>query len=546
MEPVDRPRRHPAVILAWCLAAFAAATVLFLDPFGWHSLDERLRGETPRVVQEESGLWTCGMHPQVIQDEPGQCPICHMDLVPLDTAAGSGDHDHRDDGAETAAQWICSLHPMIVEDQPGICPIDGTELVRAEPSSSSVSSMPQGERRVLFYRNPMNPTVTSPVPAKDEMGMDYVPVYEGDMTGGTEVRIDPSVVQAMNVRTERVRRQQVHQQVRTVGYLEYDQERMVTVTTRYSGWVEKVYVHYLGDAVRKGQPLFDIYSPDLVQTQQELLTALDYAHRMDGAPVGAHDRAHALVDAARTRLELWDVTDAQIAALEKRGEIQRAVTVFSPARGVVMKTMTGLEGMAVNSGMELFHIADLSTLWLSVEAFEDQVAWIRPGTVARVTLTYFPGETFEGRVRLVAPEMSEQTRTLPVRLEIPNPDGRLRPGMYATVVFEPPDVGETLAVPAEAVLRTGDSTLVVVARGEGRFAPRAVTLGREGEGMVEITSGLEEGEEVVTSAQFLLDSESSLRAAIEKLLDARRDPPLDTSSSGHGGDQAGHETGEGG
>ncbi|MGE5344543.1 MAG: efflux RND transporter periplasmic adaptor subunit [Acidithiobacillales bacterium] len=384
----------------------------------------------------------------------------------------------------------------------------------------------QGERKILFYRNPMNPAITSPVPAKDEMGMDYVPVYADEGAGAAEqgatVSIDPAVVQNMNVQTELVTRRDVTREIRTVGYLDYDQQKMVTVTTKYPGWVEKVFVNYLGEPVREGQRLFEIYSPELVQTEQDLVTALAFVDKMKNAPEDARRRAEALVSAARTRLAYWDISASQIERLEAKKEVFRTLVVTAPASGLVMKRLPGLEGMAVKPGMELFHIADLSSLWLSVEVFEDQLAWLKVGSVAEISLSYFPGERFRGRVRFIEPQVSEKTRTVPLRLEVPNPDGRLRSGMFATVRFHPVVARRAIAVPSVAVLRTGERNLVIVALGEGRFAPRTVELGGEGNGFVDVLSGLKEGDRVATSAQFLIDSESNLREALQKMIAASK------------------------
>ena len=495
-----RPRRWIAPLL-WVGGSFALFYLLFFDPWSLHPFDGWL---TPRADHAAApaeapapgaALGTCGMHPPVLEEEPGTCPICGMDLVPVT------------DGAEP---------------QPAVA---------AEG------------REILFYRNPMDPTITSPVPAKDEMGMDYQPVYadeaERAVGAGTTVTIDPAMVQNMNVQTAPVERRDLAHEIRTVGYLEYDQERMVTVTTKYSGWVERVYVNYVGEPVRPGQPLFEIYSPELVQTEQELLSAIDYAERFERADADARRRAEALVDAARTRLAYWDIAPEQIAELERTGEIFRTLKVVAPAGGLVMRRMPGLEGMAVKPGMETYHIADIGSLWLSVEIFEDQIAWVREGTPAEATFTYFPGETFRGTVRFLEPEFSEKTRTLKVKIAVPNPDGRLRAGMYATVRFKPTAARDAVAVPSLAVLRTGERTVVVVALGGGRFEPRSVTLGREGAEYVQILEGLEPGERVVTSAQFLIDSEAKLQEAIQKMLAQRRersratdagDPPGATSS----------------
>jgi RND family efflux transporter MFP subunit len=349
------------------------------------------------------------------------------------------------------------------------------------------------------------------------------------------VSIDPAVVQNMNVQSALVERRDLSHEIRTVGYLEYDQERMVTVTTKYTGWVEKVYVNYVGEPVRKGQPLFEIYSPELVQTEQELLSAIKYARKFEGVAEDARRRAEALVDAARTRLSYWDIAPEQIARLEETGEIFRTLKVVAPSSGLVMKRMPGLEGMAVKPGMETYHIANLASLWLSIELFEDQVAWIRERAPADVTFTYFPGESFRGTVRFIEPEFSEKTRTLRVKLEVPNPKRRLRAGMFATVTFQPVAARDAITVPSLAVLRTGQRNVVVVDLGAGRFTPQTVILGHQGGEYVEILSGLEEGDRIITSAQFLIDSEANLQEAIQKMIAQRQAAASDLTSDGEGG-----------
>ncbi|MDQ7007370.1 MAG: efflux RND transporter periplasmic adaptor subunit [Acidobacteriota bacterium] len=455
------------------------AGALFFTPLG-----KSLTGaSTDHAHAGEAGdgqLWTCGMHPNVIQDEPGTCPICSMDLVPL----------------------------------------------RQGNPSAGGAAPGSGERKILFYRNPMDPTITSPVPAKDSMGMDYVPVYEDevDQAGGdgATVHIDPSVQQNMNVIIEPVRRRDLRRPIRTVGYLDYDQENMVSVTTKYEGFVERTWVNYIGQEVKKGEPLFEVYSPELVQTEEELLSALDYARRMKRTSATAAARARALVEAARRRLRLWDITPAQIAELEQTGKVFRTLKVVAPAGGIVMRRMPGLEGMAIRPGMELMHIADLTSLWLNVEVFESQLPWIDIDQRASIVLNYFPGEQFEGKVRFIEPSVTERTRTVTLTLQVPNIASKLRVGMYATVHFQPIVARNAIAVPSHAVIRTGTRNIIVVSLGEGRFAPREVELGAEGEGWVQVVSGLTDMDRIVTSSQFLIDSESSLQEAIQKLIAARK------------------------
>jgi len=527
-------RAGGAVVRAilWTLAGALVMLFLVVDPLGvspvdgWLGIERsvaighgdgiRLRpGGYAETSGHGDGLWTCGMHPQVLEEAPGQCPICGMNLVPLRQDDGDG-HGH--------GLWTCPMHPEILEEEPGSCPICGMDLVEVKEDVGHGDG--HGEREILFYRNPMDPTITSPVPRKDNMGMDYVPVYADEAqsaaTDGAVVTINPAVQQNMNVITERVTRRDISHRIRTVGYLDYDQEKMVSVTTKFPGFIEKTYVNYIGQPVRKGEPLFEIYAPELVQTEQELLSALRYATSLGAAPEETRQRAEALLEAARLRLSYWDVSDEQVRRLEETGEVFRTLQVTAPGGGVVMKRMPGLEGMAVRPGMELLHIADLSDLWLTVEIFEDQLPWLDVGSTATITMTYFPGETFHGRVRYIEPEVAQKTRTIQLTLEVPNRGSRLRVGMYATVVFEPVAAKDAIAVPSEAVLRTGERNVVIVALGDGRFAPREVRLGPQGEGFVQVLDGLSDGDEVVTSAQFLIDSESNLREAIQKMIAAKR------------------------
>jgi Cu(I)/Ag(I) efflux system membrane fusion protein/cobalt-zinc-cadmium efflux system membrane fusion protein len=465
--------------ILWLLTGAVLMLVLVFDPLGVSPVDDWLVASRTAGVESGDGngdgLWTCGMHPEVIQSEPGICPICQMDLVPLRSEPGlGGENGHRD------GLWTCPMHPDILEEEPGTCPICGMDLVGVEGQFGH------------------------------EVGDGH----------GAVVTIDPIVVQNMNVTTRPAVRRDITHDVRTVGYLDYDQERMVSVTTKFSGFIEKTYINYIGQPVTKGEPLFEIYSPELVQTEQELLAAMRYSQSLAGAPEGTRLRAEALLEAARQRLEFWDITPEQIRRLEETGEVFRTLQIVAPASGVIMKRMPGLEGMAAKPGMELLHIADLSNLWLTVEVFDQQLPWLDIGSSATVTLSYFPGVTYGGRVRYIEPEVSEKTRTIQLTLDVPNRDRRLRVGMYATVVFEPMAAADAITVPAESVIRTGERDIVVVALGDGRFAPHEVVLGPQSGGFIQVIEGLAEGAEVVTSAQFLIDSESNLREAINKLMAA--------------------------
>lgn len=467
-----------------------------------------------------------------------------LDLHPVDTWLHDLlSHEQREgepQGAEGRGNVLFYRHPM---DPTITSPVPAKDEMGMD-YLPVYADQPQGGSRgaVLFYRHPMDPTITSPVPAKDEMGMDYLPVYSdgaaGADSGETVVAIDPVMVQNMNVQVATVEKRDITHHVRTVGYLDYDQQRMVSITTKYSGWIEKVHVNYVGEPVSMGQPLFEIYSPELVQTEQELLSALEYARRIQGAPEEVRRRAEDLVEAARTRLSYWDITAQQVDQLERQGKVVRTLTVTAPTSGVVMMRMPGLEGMAVKPGMELFHIVGVSNLWLSVEVFEGQLAFLNVGSRAQVTLSYFPGETFTGRVRFIEPEVSEKTRTVPLMVEVPNRNGKLKAGMFATVVFEPVVGEQVVTVPSLAILRTGERNIVIVELGPGRFAPREIVLGHEGPVYAEVLEGLEAGERIVTSAQFLIDSEANLREAIQKMI-AQRQQELESPAAQEPG--AGHQ-----
>ena len=465
------------------IAGVILASFVLMDPFDLHGLDERLKPTAANPVVEdgaESQLWTCGMHPNVIQDEPGTCPICQMDLVPLRHESTSAA------GENVATVWTCPRHDVISESEAGECPICGRTLVPPMQTGA-------------HEENGGLPTANS----------------------GPEVTIDQSVVQKMNVRSATVERRDLKRRISTVGNLDYDEERMVSVTTRYSGFIEKVFVIHVGQPVRRGDPLFEVYSPELVQTQRELISAVSYAKRFDQPSADVRARAEGLVEAARTRLEYWEIPAQRVAEIEATGKIHRTLTVFAPSDGVVMQRIHGLDGMAIRPGMELLHIVDLSSLWLRAEVYENQLPWLDIGSKAEVTFDYMPGEAFSGRVRYIEPEVSPETRTVTLTLEVPNPSGRLRVGMFATVDFAPVETPDALTIPSQAVIRSGTRNIAVVDLGQGRFAPREVVLGAEADGFVEVVDGLADGDRIVVSAQFLIDSESNLRAAIGSLLASR-------------------------
>ncbi len=396
---------------------------------------------------------------------------------------------------------------------------------------------PPGEREIVYWRSPMDPTITSPEPRTDAMGMEYVPVYADDTESppaGT-IRIDPTFVQNIGVQSEPVRRVDIPFTIRTVGTLTYNDAGMTWINTKYEGWIESVAVNYIGEPVSRGQTLFEIYSPQLVTTQKEYLQAVDYAERLGSSrypEIAA--RARALLASARERLRYWDITDAQIDQIEASGDIRRTLAVTSPVDGIVVEKMDqALEGMHVTPGMNLYKLADLSTIWVEVEIFEHQVPWLRLGQTAQVELPYTPGRVYTGRVRYLYPFFSERTRTMKVSIELQNPDQLLRANMFANVTFEVPSAQDVLAVPEEAVIRSGTRDILVLDRGAGSFEVVEVTLGMNGSGLWEVRDGIEEGDRVVVSSQFLIDSESNLKEAIRKITSTGGEGATEPAAGNH-------------
>ncbi|MDE2971804.1 MAG: efflux RND transporter periplasmic adaptor subunit [Acidobacteriota bacterium] len=434
-------------------------------------------------------------------------------------APGDGHEGHDMSAPATEAEreilyWRAPMDPNFTSDRPGKSPM-GMDLVPVYADEAPA------EREILHWRAPMDPNFISDRPGKSPMGMDLVPVYADEAASQPEgtVRIDPSFVQRIGVRTAPVERRDIAQTIRTVGTLAHNDKQIAWINTKFDGWIENVAVNYLGETVEEGQVLFDIYSPQLVTTQNEYLQAVRYAERLDAArypDVAA--RAHSLVESARARLRFWDVTDEQIESLEEEQTPRRTLAVVSPVTGVVVDKMDeALDGMYVRPGMNLYKVADLTTIWVDVEIFEHQVQAMRIGQRAEVELPYVPGRPYTGFVRFLYPHFNQETRTMTVSIELANPDLALRAGMYANVTFDVPVARNALAVPEEAVIRSGTRELVVLELSQGLFRVAEVTLGASGDGVFEVRDGVGEGDRIVVSAQFLIDSESNLTQAIRAL-----------------------------
>lgn len=381
------------------------------------------------------------------------------------------------------------------------------------------------EKKVLFYRNPMNPEVTSPVPAKDSMGMDYIPVYadggQSEVLG--TVDIDPVVVQNIGVRTEVARRASMSRTIRAVGRVDFDEERMARLHPKVDGWIEDIRINKTGEAINSDAILLSIYSPKLVSTQQEYLLALNNLKALeksafDDIRKGAKD----LVRSSRERLQLLDVPEHQIVELEQSRTIKKSLHIHSPVSGTVIR-IGARQGQYVTPKTELYMIADLSRVWVIADVYEYELPWIKGGDKVKMTLASVPGKVFTGVLSYIYPYAEPKTRTTKVRLVFDNEERLLRPDMFADVLIHSDTQEDVIVIPSEAVVRSGGRTQTFVVREPGKFEPRLVTLGVESQGKVSVMKGLSEGEEVVTSAQFLVDSESKLREATAKMLKAIKD-----------------------
>lgn len=469
------------------IIVFISVLIIGLSVTGCSTSDSSNKDTKTESISEE--LYTCGMHPNVIQEGPGNCPICGMNLTPL---YGTSDESK----------------PTTVGDE-----------------SSS------GSKEILYYRAPMDPTYISPKPGKSPMGMDLIPVYKGEKTFGATVKINPVTVQNIGVRTAYAVQRDLHQDIRTVGIIDYDEAKTSQIHTKFSGWVEKTYVNTTGQKVNKGDILLEIYSPQLVTAQEEYIDL--YIRLLEAEKdnrTSAINNLKRTLYSTRKRLENFDISRDQIDRLEKDQTIRKTLKIRSPFSGIVDKKHVR-DGMEVKPGMNLYSISDISSVWVYADIYEYEVPWIQVGQDAKMTLSYIPGNEFSGKVEYVYPYLDSKTRTLKVRLSFPNEDYMLKPGMYANINIASVPVKNVVAVPAEAVMFSGKRNLVFIALGEGRFAPRDVIVGIEsGDGFYEIKEGLKAGETVVTSAQFLLDSESKLQESIAKMLASRKTVQSESSA----------------
>jgi Cu(I)/Ag(I) efflux system membrane fusion protein/cobalt-zinc-cadmium efflux system membrane fusion protein len=458
-----------AVLVLGLLAGIALGVVLH---------DRLLRRDVarPTTVATTKQIWTCSMHPQVIRDEPGLCPICHMQLTPLNSAP------------------------------PGVAADGG------------------GGRKVKYWWDPMmNPPYIANKPGKSPMGMDLVPVYEEQTSAGASVKIDPVIVQNMGVRTARPTTGPITRDIRAVGYLDEAQPNVRDVNLRVSGWVEKLHADTVGMALAQGAPLFELYSPDVQVATEELIGARKSLDSLGPtADAAARKTSQSLLDAARLKLEQWGLDAAQVKRLAASDTPPRTVTFVSPIDGYLTQKMIA-QGAAVKAGDTVLRVVDLSTVWLDAQVYAQDLAFVHTGQKVSSSIEgAAAGKRVEGEIVFVAPQVDPQTRTATVRVALPNMELTLRPGMFATANIHAQLARDALLIPREAVIDTGRRQVAFVATGEGRFEPREVNLGVDSSGgMVQVLQGIAPDETVVTSGQFLLDAESRMQEAIQKHLSER-------------------------
>ncbi|HMW16713.1 MAG TPA: efflux RND transporter periplasmic adaptor subunit [Accumulibacter sp.] len=427
----------------------------------------------------------------------------------------------------------------------------GKKQGTAAETAAAAGSPPEQERKILYYRNPMGLPDTSPTPKKDSMGMDYLPVYadeKGDQGGQGEdslsarsIRIAAGKIQQLGVRSEAAAWRTLDRQIHAVGRVEADERRMYTISPKFDGYVDRLHVNVSGQPVAKGQALFEVYSPELVSAQREYLLAVRGVERLKAGSGDRHQghddheipdspdgqaNMRQLAAASLARLRNWDISDEQLSALKRSGEARRTLTFRSPVTGLVTEKKA-VQGMRFSAGESLYQVTDLTKVWVLADVFEQDLGLVKAGAQARVRVDAYPEKSFVGRVETVYPTLNPQTRTVAVRIELDNPGRLLKPGMFTRVDLPAAAKDRLLTVPNSAVLDSGKRRIVLVDVGEGRFTPREVRLGARDDEHVAVIEGLHPGERVVVAANFLIDSESNLRAA----LDGFGDPAADRTKS---------------
>lgn len=388
---------------------------------------------------------------------------------------------------------------------------------QASATTTTAAADGKKERKLLYYRNPMGLPDTSPAPKKDPMGMDYIPVYEGEQddeaAGANQIKISTEKVQKLGVRTEAAQLRTLDKMVRAAGRVEPDERRMYAIAPKFEGYVERLHVNVTGQPVGRGQALFEVYSPELVSAQREYAIAAQGVEALKDAGGQAQAGMKQLAESSLLRLKNWDISEEQVKALAKSGDAKRTLTFRSPVTGIVTEKKA-LQGMRFMPGEALYEVADLSSVWVLADVFEQDIGMVRTGAKAKIRINAYPDKTFEGTITYVYPTLKADTRTVSVRIELANPGQLLKPAMFAQVELPAASNGKVVTVPVSAVIDSGTRRIVLVQAKEGRYDPREVKLGQRSDDYVEVMDGVKDGEPVVVAANFLIDAESNLKAAV--------------------------------
>lgn len=480
-------KRWLAIVVVFVAGLAVGVTAVLAMRASSNSKNQTQASSAAAPSTQGKQLYTCGMHPQVIQDHPGNCPICHMRLTPLKSDAN--------------------------ED-------------------ASAASGAGDQKKQLWWDPMLGPSSISEKPDKSAMGMDLVP-YKPAGSAGPSVTIDPAIVQNMGIRTAEVTRGPLDKTVRAVGVIESPETGLYDITLKINGWIDKLYANQEGMHVHKGDPLFEIYSPDLQVTEEELITAVHSRNSLDAsASDQVRKESEKLVASTKRKLQLWDIAEEDVEAIAKSDKAPRTVMFRSPAHGEIMDKMI-VEGSSVQAGMKLMRIEDHSQMWLKIQIYEEQIPLVKLGQTVEATINALPGETFTGPITFIYPHLDHMARTSVARVTLDNPDLKLRPGMYATAKVVTQPVADAIQVPREAVIDTGTKQIAFVVQSEGHFAPHKVRMGIFGDDdRVQILEGLTPGEMVVTSGQFLLDVESRTTEAINKLRSKSSENATSESATG--------------
>ena len=413
--------------------------------------------------------------------------------------------------------WRAPMDPMEIYDEPGQSKM-GMDLVPVYEDEVDNDSKSH-DRKIVYWKAPMDPTEIYEQPGKSKMGMDLVPVYEDELVGGVDIKIDPVVEQNMGLKTQKVLEIPIEHTIKTYGHITFDETRTGIVSQKYSGWIEKLYADYTGFFVKKGQALYEVYSPSLLASQEEYLSAFKNYQR------NKTSLNKELLASARIRLGYFDIADREIASIGKNGKVKRSLIVRSPFTGVITHKNI-VEGIFVKSGAALYTISDLSHVWVEAHIFEYEQNLVSRGQEVEMTLSYNPEKIYKGKISYIFPYLQTKTRDVIIRIDFENEKNELKPDMFARISIKTGSNRKGVTISSEAVIHSGQKKIVFVAKGKGKYTPREVTTGIYlDNGKVEILSGLFQGDIVVISGQFLLDSESKLKEAIQKMIESKSASP---------------------